>query len=248
MDQKLRTFLVRIGAKTRLRKLIYQYMPDDFDIYIEPYLGGGAIFLGYSFKPNQKIILNDMDTKLISMWKLLQKGVDGDIEKYKTTNIKKLTKLRDTKSKKDLDILVSFIINSSSTYGSTGVGKIYNPYNPYNKLKKMDDYKKKLKNVQILNKSYDEILKKYDNKNAFFYLDPPYENSKNMYKHEDFNYINLASNLKKIKGKFMLSINYSKNIADLFKDFKLKKVVVKSVSHSGGLGINNRKELIITNY
>ena len=45
----------------------------------------------------------------------------------------------------------------------------------------------------------------------------------------------------------MLSINESHNIVSLFDTFEIRNITVQS-SSTVGIGRNNRKELIITNY
>ena len=66
MDKSLPSFFGRVGSKTRLKDKIYRMMPPDFKTYVEPYVGGGAVMLGYKFKPGQKIVINDLDKTLIS--------------------------------------------------------------------------------------------------------------------------------------------------------------------------------------
>ena len=249
MDKQLIQVFGRIGSKSRIRNNLYRYFPKDFNTYVEPFVGGGSVMLGYKFNLATKIVINDKDKSLISAWRILKKGATGDINKYNTTNISTLTKLRDKKGGSDLDKLVSYIINSRNTYGNTGKGKIYRTMNPITKLKNLQEYKEKLKTVTILNQSYDAVINKYNRQGTFFYLDPPYEKSGDLYKHgADFDFVKFVQKLRGIKGKFMLSINDSKNIRDLFKGFKQRKITVSGISNDKGIGTIPRKELIITNY
>lgn len=250
MDKELSQLFGRVGGKARIKNALYRYFPKDFTTYVEPFIGGGSVMLGYKFKPGTKVVINDKDKTLISAWRILKKGPSGDISKYNTSDIGSLTRLRDKKGGSDLDRLVSYMINSRNTFGNIGKGKIYKSTNPITKLKKLDEYKEKLKNVTILNEGYDLLLNKYNRPGTFFYLDPPYEKSGDLYKHGgDFDFVKFASKLKSIKGKFMLSINDSKNIRDLFKGFKQRRITVGPQSNSDmGPGSSSRKELIITNY
>jgi site-specific DNA-adenine methylase len=105
-------------------------------------------------------------------------------------------------------------------------------------------YHEKLKKTTILNKDYLAVISKFDSPSTFFYLDPPYENSsKTIDAYTDIDLSNLAEVLKKIKGKFLLSINDSPNIRKLFKDFQMSKV-------STVYALKKRKvvELFFTNY
>lgn len=64
-----------------------------------------------------------------------------------------------------------------------------------------------LKNTEIKNLDVRDVIHWYDDKDTFFYLDPPYPNTnqkwKNKYKPKDFQ--NLISMLENIKGRFILS-------------------------------------------
>lgn len=53
------------GGKSREIPLFTQYIPHDFDIYIEPFLGGGAVY--FHLEPQQAII-NDVNAKLVSFY------------------------------------------------------------------------------------------------------------------------------------------------------------------------------------
>ena len=48
-------------------------------------------------------------------------------------------------------------------------------------LNNIDKYKERLKGTVILSEDYKSVIDKYDSKATFFYLDPPYENSKDLY-------------------------------------------------------------------
>ncbi len=250
MDKELTQLFGRVGGKARIRTALYRYFPKDFTTYVEPFIGAGSVMLGYKFKPDQKVVINDKDKQLIAMWRILKKGPSGDINKYNTSDLGSLTRLRDKKGGSELDRLVSYMINSRNTFGNIGKGKIYKTTNPVTKLKKLDEYKEKLKNVTILNSSYESVISRYNRPGTFFYFDPPYEKSGDLYKHGgDFDFVKFAQKLKGIKGKFMLSINDSKNIRDLFKGFKQRRITVGALSNSdSGPGSSARKELIITNY
>ena len=70
----------------------------------------------------------------LSAWRILKKGPGGDINKYNTSDIVSLTRLRDKIGGSELDRLVSFIINSRNTFGNKGTGKIYRSTNPVTNL------------------------------------------------------------------------------------------------------------------
>ena len=91
------------------------------------------------------------------------------------------------------------------------------------------------------------IINKYDSPTTLFFLDPPYEKSKGLYEEYKFDYNELNDVLKRVKGYFILTLNDSKNIRNIFKDFIIKGITVGKKSNAG-FGQNDRKEVIIMNY
>ena len=143
--------------------------------------------------------------------------------------------------------LLGYIYNSCNTFSGKGFGKIYKSISQDNKIKNINEYKDRIKDVKIFNQDYKIIIKKYDSPETFFFLDPPYEESKDLYKHSKFDYEELADILKKIKGYFMLTLNDSSNLRTIFKNFNIKGITVKPRGNTG-FGIKDRKEIIIMNY
>ena len=56
----------------------------------------------------------------------------------------------------------------------------------------------------ILSTEYKDDVNQYENKEVLFYLDPPYEGSKNLYNSHNITYNEIARLLLNIKGKFRL--------------------------------------------
>ena len=57
----------------------------------------------------------------------------------------------------------------------------------------------------------------------------------------------MARQLNKLKGKFILTINDSPQIREIFKDFDIIPLTVKSEGRRG-IGVGSRAELLIKNY
>ena len=127
---------------------------------------------------------------------------------------------------------------------------IYKEYIPFNKLKRsIENWKDALQDTQITNKEYGEIIHKYDSPDTFFFLDPPYENTNKNFGYAedtDFNFERLATLVRLIKGKFLMTINDSPNIRRLFNGFNIKPWKVKTPFQIAKE--KDRKELLISNY
>ena len=57
------------GGKSREIPRFLQYIPDDFNRYIEPFFGGGAVF--FYLEPDSAII-NDANTRLMTFYQQLR--------------------------------------------------------------------------------------------------------------------------------------------------------------------------------
>lgn len=245
MDIKnLRPFFCRVGSKTPIRDTILKMIPPH-KIYVEAFVGSGAIY--WAKGPSDKEVLNDLDDWLIKNYRLLKNIRSRNFRQ----DLNELGVIRrfysDPSKNSDTDKLTKSIIRSCSTFGSVGRGNIYKDSNPYGKLKKIDNYQERLKNTTILNQDYKSVIKKYDSRDTFFFLDPPYEKSSKLYKDDVFDYKELSDVLQNIKGDFILTLNDSPYIRDLFKNFKIKKILVRGKGNRD-VGVGYRKELIIYNY
>ena len=243
----MKKIFCRIGSKTSISKKIIKLIPEHA-IYIEPFVGSGAVY--FKKKPSKKEILNDLDKELMNSYKFIKTATQEQVNKYKgITTLEKFNKIKNETGGDHGDKLARYIIKSCNTFGSTGYGKIYKLSDPFAKLKNLKKYQERLKNTSLLNKDYKFVIKKYDDKNVFFYLDPPYEGSVKfkLYKKSEFNYIELSNILKKIKGKFILSLNDSKNIRNLFESFNINTIITPK-KPSSSIGRLARNELLIFNY
>tara|TARA_R100000951_G_C2580498_1_gene161765 strand:+ start:40 stop:792 length:753 start_codon:yes stop_codon:yes gene_type:complete len=246
------TILCRVGKKTKIKNYVIKLFPNNFDLYIEPFLGSGAIFLNAKLE-NKKSILNDLDKSIIFGHNSIKSGVTLDEKTFTFSNDPKVQEqFYKKKHSTTNDNFISSIIQGCGTFGGTGEGKIYRPItqaNFRNKIKNAKKQKEYYKNTRLFNIDYKKIIKKFDNKNSFFYLDPPYEKSDKLYKDGFVDLQEMSNILKTLKGKFLLSINDSPNVRKIFKDFNIKSISVEGYSNeNSALGAGIRKELLIKNY
>lgn len=64
----MKPFIRWAGGKSRLFSKIVPYMPPVFENYFEPFLGGGAVFLGVHPRIRGETHLADLNTHLIAAW------------------------------------------------------------------------------------------------------------------------------------------------------------------------------------
>jgi len=276
--EKPRPFLKWVGGKTRLMKKLEKYFPDEYDTYIEPFLGGGSVF--FNFVP-EKAILADLNKTLIATYITIR---DDFNEVYR--HLKVLEK--DNVEKKYYEHRITFNelkkTNKNTTYLSAlmiylnkmGYGGVYREnqkgiFNvPFGKYKNPNITDKsnylnvnktlKNKNVTLLCSDYSDVLKRAK-KGDFIYLDPPYhkesKTSFTKYQKGGFNeeeQKKLASLLKKLDKKgvmFLLSNSNTQFINELYKDFTIVKVTVGRHINNKNKGKNKNvgpNEVLVFNY
>ncbi|MCK9596264.1 DNA adenine methylase [Candidatus Pacearchaeota archaeon] len=279
-----------IGGKSKLIKNMYQYFPKDFSEFREPFVGGGSIFLYLKqLFPDRKYWINDINQNLFSFWIILQNYdsmlklqkdllkikedlMQKSIEERKELNIKMKDTLYGIDSENTKKLVLSYeraiayyFCNKTSfsgleqgTYSDQAFYKNFTVSN----INKFNTYNKLLKNVEITNIDYSQLLndsiKDYD-ENVFFYFDPPYElnkkSSNTLYGkdgilHKSFDHQRFFSLIKTInKGKFCISYNSDSYIKERYKDYNQIELDFQYVSNCGNKGKSKKtKELLIFNY
>lgn len=247
-DKVLRPFINRIGSKVSLLRDIISVIPPH-KTYVEAFAGGGSIF--WNKEPAEKSVLNDLDKDVIQSYKDIKKvPLSADLTSLDNKPIASVQAFVDKVNSKSSprDRLLKIYKVSKGTFNSKGEGKLYKNVPISIVAKNLQKYKDLLKHTTITNKDYEKVVREYDSPDTFFLLDPPYEESEVLYKDGVIDYEKMRDLLKSLKGKFLLTINDSKYIRDVFKGFNQKKVSVSNVSNSPYLETKGRKELFISNY
>ena len=255
-DPSLMPPFCRQGNKYLHRKTIIPLIPPH-KRYVELFAGSGAIF--YNKERAEENILNDLDKGVVKRFNMIKKATP-DMDKYNETltTIPKVKAFFEKTPRSNTDKLLHEIIQACFGFSGKPVvvsKNIYKPSNPVTKIKKsLCKWKDALKGTTITNKDYGEIIKKYDGADTFFFLDPPYENTDPNFDYAedvDFDFQRLADELRCIKGDFLMTINDSKNIRRLFKDFTINTYAASTgwdtKGHKGRKHVV-RKELLISNY
>jgi len=265
-------FLRWAGGKTKIVHLLKHFVPprDNYERYIEPFVGGGALF--FALGP-ERAILGDLNEELINcyqqvalypseIWKLLlghmRKHSKGYYYKLRENNLSEGTKL---------ERAARFIyINKTAFNGIFRVNRqgIFNvPFGPSSSGPAIPSKEELLRASELL-KSARLIVGDFvetcslAKKGDFVYLDPPYPPSTDTsnfthYTSERFGW----QDHEKVAGAFklldhkgclvMMSNSDQERIRDLFRGFNIKRLSVTRWLGSNGDRFKVH-ELVITNY
>jgi len=233
----------RTGSKHHYKKQIVELIPKH-TTYTEVFFGSGAIF--FAKDKVDKEIINDLDKDLMNDFKFVKKMPKQKV-RYDAKSVDLIALIKtDDKDLTKMEQLHKKIIMRNNGYRSIMVKKfkIYTQHTHHKKMNSINAYIARFKKVKILTQDYAKVLKKYDDPEAFHFIDPPYENSDKLYKHSMIDYEKMNKLLKSLKGKFLLTLNDSPEIRRVFKGFEITPF------HHAYMGGRNkaRDEVFITNY
>ncbi|HFI0104699.1 TPA: DNA adenine methylase [Streptococcus suis] len=272
----LQPFTKWTGGKRQLLPVIKSLMPDNYNSYFEPFIGGGAVF--FELTP-QKAIINDFNSELINCYRQIkdnpQKLIELLIEHQKNNSKDYYLELRSvdrdgrihtmTDTERAARIMYMLRVDFNGLYRVNSKNQFNVPYGRY-KNPKIVDSELILSISQYLNKNNIEILtgdfeKAVEDVGAgdFVYFDPPYiplseTSAFTSYTHEGFSYeeqVRLRDVFRKLdkKGAYvMLSNSSSPLVEELYKGFNIHKV---EAIRTNGAKVSSRgkiSEFIVTNY
>jgi DNA adenine methylase len=251
------------GGKSDEIKLFEKYFPDNYDIYIEPFVGGGSV---YFYLNPLKAVINDIHTELVDLYQTIGNGESDKIYEFMETNPNdEITyyKIRDEMIINDkLDNAKRFYYQRKTCFRGmlryNKNGKFNIPFGRYKTINyselKNKDYELLLNRTEILNKDFNYIFENYNDENNFMFLDPPYDSEFTDYGYCQFGkkeQEHLAFLFKSTKIKCLMIIGKTKFIEDLYKDYIIdeydKKYKFKLYDNRIGDEINI-KHLIIKNF
>jgi len=258
-------FLKWAGGKTQLLNELAKYIPKTYNTYIEPFLGGGALF--FFLKP-KNAILSDINPELINCYSIVRDNLDELIKilntykndeafyyKIRSANLKKLTEVQRA---------ARFIFLNKTCYNGlyreNRKGEFNVPFGKYKKVKFYDEESlyeanRLLQNAKIVCKDYKIILKENVNTGDLVFLDPPYHpiggySDFNRYSKEPFSdddhleLKNEVDRLVKMKVDVISTNSNTKFINEIYKSYNKKIIDTKRFINSKANG-RNGQDLII---
>ena len=180
------------GSKRFQAKQILALAPKNYEIYYEPFIGGGSVL--YEINP-QRAICSDICKPLIDLWNVIKQHPNRLYENYKE-NWDKFNKNTDyyyevrsrfnvKQNPYDFFFLTRTCINGKIRFNKKGefnssVHHKRNGINPESMKEILLDWSKRIQNNIFLCLDYRTILP-FLHTNDFVYLDPPYFHTKGMY-------------------------------------------------------------------
>jgi DNA adenine methylase len=244
---KAKPFLKWAGGKSQLLPDLLPSIPRNYDNYVEPFLGGGALF--FALQP-KKAKLNDVNEELINAYKEVRDNVQELIRALKVhqeQHVKEYyykVRAKDTSLMLSIDRAARFIylnktcfnglhrVNKSGHF-NVPIGSYTSPniVNPENLIA----CSKALAHTELYSMDYKDFISLHVNKDSFVYLDPPYISISEFsdfdrYSKEKFklgSQVDLAATYSSLvdRGVYALLSNSASELSHrLYSDFKIETV------------------------
>ena len=270
-------FVKWAGGKTQLLDAIQAHLPEQFNRYFEPFVGGGALL--FKLQPDA-FSINDMNSELISAYQCFQNdelfhALIKELEKHEKNHSEEYYyKVREM-DKDSLSNLMNYekaarmiYLNKACFNGLYRVNSKGHFNVPSGKKKIVHCFdRKNFENLRLFFKQKKQVITSLDFEKAvrnakardFVYFDPPYDTLEakdpfTPYNKKDFGkdeQVRLAKVFKELSDKgvyVMLSNHNTKFINELYKDFHINIVPAKRMINSKASGRGKIEEVLITNY
>lgn len=250
-----------IGGKRNLaRRLVQRIEAIDHDIYAEPFVGMGGVFLQRSRVPQAEVI-NDLNREVATFFRILQRHYVPFMEmmRFQLTTRVEFERLVKTmpETLTDLERAARFLYLQRNAYGGKVRGQNFGVTPDrggrfdITKLGPMlEELHLRLASVVIECLPYADFIRRYDQPKALFYLDPPYWGSEDDYGRELFgrdDFERLAELLRGLSGRFILSLNDVSEVRRIFAGFMIEAVQTSYSIATRSAGRQKVGEVIISN-
>ena len=274
---KGKPFVKWAGGKRQVIDELKKYVPDEFDTYYEPFIGGGALLFELSPK---RAVINDSNKELMNVYEVLCDDKkfskmcrvlnsyeanhseeffyeirNKDREKQKFSRLSDYTRAARTIYLNKACFNGLYRVNSKNEFNVPfGKKEKVNTYDGGN-LITVSNYLT-MNDIKILSVDFEEAVKTAK-KGDFIYFDPPYDSDTgtfNSYTEEGFGkeeQRRLARVFKELDAKgvyVMLSNHNTLLVNEMYKDYNIHVIEAKRNINSKGNKRGKVEELIITNY
>lgn len=206
--------------------------------YVEPFVGMGGVFFRRSSRPKMEVI-NDINREVVNLFRHLQRHYQQllDVLKWQICSRAEFDRLlrQDVTTLTELERAARFLFIQRTAFGGKPVkptfGISYDAPARFDLTKlvaTLEDVHERLCGVVIECLPFADCIARYDSRpGTLFYCDPPYwgctdDYGKHIFAAEDFE--RLAEQLGAIQGDFILSLNDTPEVREIFGAFQIEEV------------------------
>jgi len=241
------------GGKTWLIPVVRNWLKQENNPkkLIEPFLGGGIVSLTAAFENlATEVEMVELDEEIAAVWEIIvnydNEWLAKEIFNFDLTP-ENANRILQKENKSLQEKAFSTILKNRIFHGgiiTKGAGLIKNgengkgiksrwyPKTLHDRIMAISHIKKKLHFKK--EDAFDNIEKYKNDKNCFFFIDPPYTRAgKRLYTHHLIDHNKLFKLTSEIKGKYMLTYDDTEEIKELVEKYKLefRTIPMKTTHH-----------------
>lgn len=222
-------------------------------VYVEPFCGAASVF--FAKERSDKEVLSDTNEDVISAYKSIQALTDKEAEALRGFNWKgsreTFAKVLRKKPKSNPDRLYKFLYLTVFSHMKGRKNFSADREGVVSKIaERAIKARDRLRDVTIKASDYRQIIKDFDGKDTFFFLDPPYPGYNAGVGEKKFDEKEFVETLKSIKGRFVCTYG-TKGKADFSdKAFRVQRVDTRrTLANSEGVGREKLlSQLVVSNF
>lgn len=212
------------GGKWHLKKWIIGFFPEGYEqmAYCEPFCGGASIFLNK--EKSEEEVIADVDKSIISIFKALRDEPKEFIQRIKRTKCTdRAYKMAQNRIENGFD---DYIDEAVAEYF---VKRMHDDQSSWDTMiEQLPEIAERLQGVSIINDTYINVFKVWDEENTLTYLDPPplHTNRGEEIEDEDMtveDHIEMLKAVNVARGKVVISGHSSPLYRQHLKKWKCKK-------------------------
>lgn len=245
-----------LGGKRNLAKrLVSLIEATPHDLYAEPFVGMGGVFLRRSMRPRAEVI-NDAGRDVYNLYRVLQEHYLPFVElvRWKLSSRAEFERLMQVPAETltDMQRAARFLYLQRLAFGGKVAGRNYamakmgSRFDVTRLQAMLEDMRDRLAGVTVECMDFGGFIQRYDQPGALFFLDPPYWGGESDYGDGLFSrsdYERLRGLLEALRGRFIMTINDVPAIRAEFAGFAIQEV---SHTYRVSGGPTEARELIIT--
>lgn len=195
------------GKKRLAARLVKLITPHK--VYVEPFAGSAAVF--FEKEPVDVEVLSDADPEIASAYKALKALTADELNQLRKKDWigreSTFKGLIDARPRSRAEKLYRFLYLSHFSYGKLR-GKSFNPNADgveATTIGRIEKFGERVRKAEVRHAHYADVVKEFDGKDTFFYLDPPYPGHNVEVGEDVFDEVEFRKVLDGIKGRFLVT-------------------------------------------
>ena len=233
------------GKKLLARRISERIDAIPHQCYAEPFVGMGGVLLRKRRRPKSEVV-NDINADIVNLFRVVREHAEELIRQFDWTLSarEEFRRLIETppNTLTDIQRAARFVYLQKLAFGGKPAIDDLTPgpmgpslhhgskVTPGKMRRLITAAHRRLQEVHVERLEWDAFIRRYDRPFTLFYIDPPYFGHENDYGKGIFgreSFERMATLLRQLKGRFILSLNDRPEVREIFRGFDFEEVTVR---------------------